>query len=192
VQIYDQYDILIFFKKLETNFIYCSLIAKGGDAVDDFENIYDEFFNDVYKFVLSLCHNQSMAEEVTQDTFCKAMENSDKFKGDCSLFVWLCQIAKNTYFSLYKKQRRYVSLEYAESAAEFSDIESKYIDKETAQRLYQLLHSLSEPYKEVFMLRLFGELPYSQIGELFGKTDSWARLVFYRAKKELWRQLNDE
>ncbi len=161
--------------------------------MEDFGKIYKEFFYDVYRYVLSLCHDQSVAEEVTQAAFCKAMENCDSFKGGCSLFVWLCQIAKNTYFTFHKKQKRCVSESvYEGTLIELPYLESRYIDKEASKRLYQLLHNLSEPYKEVFMLRVFGELPYSQIGELFGKTDSWARLVFYRAKKELWRQINDE
>ena len=158
----------------------------------DFENIYNEYFHDVYKYMLSLCQNETMAEEVTQATFCKAMESIDSFKGKCSLFVWLCQIAKNTYFTLYKKQKRRVSeSEFETSIVALPDFESEYIDSETSKRLHQLLHELSDPYKEVFMLRVFGELPYSQIGELFSKTDSWARLIVYRAKKELWRRLNE-
>lgn len=158
----------------------------------DFETVYNEYFHDVYRYMLSLCQNETMAEEVTQTTFCKAIESIDGFKGKCSLFVWLCQIAKNTYFTLYKKQKRYVSeSELDTSMVVLPDFESEYIDGEISKRLYQLLHQLSEPYKEVFMLRVFGELPYSQIGELFNKTDSWARLIFCRAKKELWRQLNE-
>ena len=158
-----------------------------------FGTIYHEFFHDVYQYVLSLCRDESMAAEVTQATFCKALEHFDGFKGECSLFVWLCQIAKNTYFTLYKKRKRWASeSEIGEIPGTMPDFEGQYLDRETANRLYQLLHGLEEPYKEVFLLRVFGELPYRQIGELFGRTDSWARLVFYRAKKELWRQLNEE
>lgn len=156
----------------------------------DFGKVYDEFFHDVYRYVFSLCHDRSTAEEITQAAFCKAMESFDSFKGNCSLFVWLCQIAKNTYFTWYKKQKRYVSeSEYSAPSVGSPDFESQYIDKEDSKRIYQLLHDLREPYKEVFMLRVFGELPFSQIGELFGKTDSWARLIFFRGKKEIWRQL---
>lgn len=153
----------------------------------DFEQIYNEYFHDVYKYVLSLCQNETIAEDVTQETFCKAMDHLDTFKGHCRIFVWLCQIAKNTYFTLYKKNKRYVS----ESAIHLPDLEYTYMDNETSMQLHKLLHQLNEPYKEVFMLRVFGELSYSQIGELFSKTDSWARLVFYRAKKELWGRLNE-
>lgn len=155
----------------------------------DFGKIYTEYFSDVYKYILSLCRNESLAEEVTQETFFKAMRNIDKFNGDCKLYVWLCQIAKNTYFTLVKKQKHIASDEDVEHQDFSADIESVYLDKENARRLHILLHNLNEPYKEVFTLRVFGELPFSQIGELFGKTDSWARLIFYRAKKQLQEDL---
>jgi RNA polymerase sigma factor, sigma-70 family len=153
--------------------------------VTDFEKIYTEFFHDVYKYVLTLCRNETVAEEVTQETFFKAMRHIDRFNGSCKLYVWLCQIAKNTYFSFLKKQRRTAPDIDADFLYSVSDLEKDYVDKETARRLYFLLHNLSEPYREVFTLRVFGELSFLQIGELFGKTDSWARLVFYRAKKQL-------
>ena len=155
-----------------------------------FENIYNEYFYDVYKYILSLCQNETTAEEVTQATFCKALEGIDSFRGNCSHFVWLCQIAKNTYFTLYRKQKNCApESELDASMTACPDFESEYMDKETARRLHQLLHGLPEPYKEVFMLRVFGELPYSQIGELFGRTASWARVIFYRAKKQIMEAL---
>lgn len=151
----------------------------------DFGEIYAEHFTDVYKYVLTLCRNEAIAEEVTQETFFKAMRNIDQFSGSCKLYVWLCQIAKNTYFSLSKKKKRLAPGIDADSPDIASDLEGDYLDKEATRQLHVLIHNLNEPYKEVFTLRIFGELPFSQIGELFGKTDSWARLVFYRAKKQL-------
>ena len=129
--------------------------------------------------------NEAAAEEITQETFFKAMQHINKFNGSCKLYVWLCQIAKNTYFTLYKKKKSVVSdLDTYIPDISFN-LETDYLDKDTAKRLHIKLHNLSEPYKEVFTLRVFGELPFSQIGELFGKTDSWARLIYYRAKKQL-------
>ena len=151
----------------------------------DFEKIYTEYFSDVYKYVLTICRNGAIAEEVTQETFFKAMRHINQFNGSCKLYVWLCQIAKNTYFSLSNKQK-WISPDIDEDFPDTtSDLERDYLDKDTARRLHVLLHNLNEPYKEVFTLRVFGELPFSQIGELFEKTDSWARLIFYRAKKQL-------
>lgn len=149
----------------------------------DFGEIYTEYFFDVYKYVLTLCRNEAIAEEITQEAFFKAMRHIDDFNGNCKLYVWLCQIAKNTYFSLSKKQKRMAP--DADFPDATFDLEKEYFDKEAARQLHFLLHDLNDPYKEVFTLRIFGELPFSQIGELFGKTDSWARLIFYRAKKQL-------
>jgi RNA polymerase sigma-70 factor (ECF subfamily) len=161
----------------------------GGEKVTDFGELYTEHFSDVYKYVLTLCRNEAIAEEVTQETFFKALRNIDQFNGSCKLYVWLCQIAKNTYFSLSKKQKRMAPDIDTDFPDITSDLERDYFDKEAAKKLHVLLHNLNEPYKEVFTLRVFGELPFSQIGELFGKTDSWARLIFYRAKKQLQEEM---
>nr|WP_301281489.1 RNA polymerase sigma factor [Anaerocolumna aminovalerica] len=78
---------------------------KGGENVTEFEEIYSEYFEDVYRYVLCLCRNESIAEDITQETFFKALKNIDSFKGDCKMSVWLCQIAKNSYFSYLKKEQ---------------------------------------------------------------------------------------
>lgn len=160
--------------------------------VADFEAIYVEHFHNVCKYVFSLCRDEAVAEEITQEAFCKAMEHLSRFDGKCTLYVWLCQIAKNTYFTYAKKQKHYVpETDIGLSKQTETDFESMLFDKETAWQFHKLLHQLNEPYKEVFLLRIFGELPFSQIGELFGKSDSWARLIFYRAKKELRRGFDE-
>lgn len=149
----------------------------------DFEVIYSQYFADVYKYTLSLCRNENLAEEITQETFFKALKSIDKFKGDCKIRVWLCQIAKNTYFSLCQKNK-YITDKCGEEN-EGECIEQKLINSETVWQIHKILHFLEEPYKEVFSLRAFGELPFSQIAELFGKTESWARVTFHRAKIKL-------
>lgn len=149
--------------------------------MQDFDNIYSEYFSEVYKFVLSLCQNPSLAEEITQEAFFKTLKSIDSFKGNCSLSTWLCKIAKNTFLSYTRKENRRTDypLEFIPSE---DNIEARLSDKETAYAIYQVLHTLKEPYKEVFWLRTFGELSFSQIGELFDKTESWARVTYYRAK----------
>lgn len=156
-----------------------------------FEDIYREHFPGVFRYVYSLCRNESLAEELTQEAFFKAMENLDKFRGETRMFVWLCQIAKNTYFSYTRKQKHHAAPETMDTMAADTDLEEAFFDKETAQSLLQLLHDLSEPYKEVFTLRVYGQLPFAQIGQLFGKTDSWARLIYYRAKQEIRRNYHE-
>lgn len=145
----------------------------------DFEVIYSDYFSDVYKYALSLCHNETLAEEITQETFFKALKGIGNFKGQCKMRVWLCQIAKNIYFSLCHRNKE-TRDEPQENKVQY--IEQRLINKETAWEIHKKLHFLDEPYKEVFTLRVFGELPFLQIAELFGKTESWARVTFHRAK----------
>ena len=66
-------------------------------------------------------------------------------------------------------------------------------DKELAILIHRYIHELGEPYKEVFNLRVFAELPFKEIGGLFGKSDAWARVTFARAKlKVIERMEQDE
>lgn len=157
---------------------------QGGENVQNFENIYNQYFRDVYTFVLSLSRNQTIAEEVTQETFFKAIKSIDKFKGNCKINVWLCQIAKNTYFSYIEKQKRFEPNDITEKAMNIN-IEETLVNKEDALLIHKALHSLDEPYKEVFTLRVFGELSFAQISQLFEKTESWSRVTFHRAKQKI-------
>lgn len=159
--------------------------------MNDFEEIYNAYFRDIYLFVFSLSRNETVAEEITQETFFKALKKIDSFKGQCKISVWLCQIAKNTYFSYVEKQKRFEPERVLEKAGQ-DDIEAVLLDKDTALGIHKALHHLNEPYKEVFTLRVFGELSFAQISQLFEKTESWARVTFYRAKQKIQDSLKEE
>lgn len=155
----------------------------------DFNEIYKLYFRDVYKYVLSLSRNEAIAEEITQETFFKALRNIDKFEGKCKLYVWLCQIAKNCYFTFVKNEQKSTMLNETQETANEVNIEQSLLTKESALEIHKALHSLEEPYKEVFTLRVFGELSFQQIGILFEKTESWARVTYHRAKTKLKERL---
>lgn len=165
-----------------TNCWFLSLINRWEvKNVQDFEEIYVQYFSKVYKFVLTLCQNSSLSEEITQETFFKALKSINKFNQKCKLETWLCKIAKNTYFDYLKKHG--LKAEYPlENLSYDYDTEERFFDKETAYDLHKVLHRLKEPYKEVFLLRVFCELSFLQIGELFEKSENWARVTYYRAK----------
>lgn len=146
----------------------------------DFDIIYTEYFFRVYKFTLVLCKSSELAEEITQQTFFKALKNINDFNEKCNIGTWLCTIAKNTYFDYLKKHRNVSS--YFEFTSLNNYIEEQFFDKETAMEIHKILHKLKEPYKEVFWQRTFGELSFSQIGILFDKSENWARVTYYRAK----------
>lgn len=161
------------------------------DESDELEGVYDQYFHDVYIFVLSLSRDEQIAEEITQETFFKALKRIDQFRGGCKISVWLCQIAKNTYFSYMDGQRRFASMAAQEEEGSIN-LEQKLIDQTEALRVHKVLHVLNEPYKEVFMLRLFGELSFNHISQIFGRTESWARVTYHRARLRIQNLLMED
>ena len=161
----------------------------------ELEEIYKTYFQDVYYFVLAMNKDPHIAEEITQETFFKALEKIDQFRGDCDVRVWLCQIAKNTLYDHLKKQKKQLlgdeKLEKIESAGG-ELLEEKLAQRSQAMEIHKVLHGLSEPYKEVFSLRTFGELKFSEIGMLFGKSENWARVTYYRARVKIREELEYE
>ena len=156
----------------------------------DFDELYNESADYVYRYVLSLCRNNHIAEDITSETFLKAIKASDSFKGDCHVRVWLCQIAKNTYFNI-AKQNKFIA-EMPADIQSGEDLEFNLLDRTQAFEIHRALHHLDEPYKEVFSLRFFAELSFAEIGELFKKSESWARVTFYRAKNKIKEAIEND
>ena len=156
------------------------------------EELYRTYFDIVYRYIRSVSRDGSLAEEVTQETFFKALKKADQFRGDCDVRVWLCQIAKNTLYDHLKKQKKQLlgdeKLEKIESAGG-ELLEEKLAQRSQAMEIHKVLHRLSEPYKEVFSLRTFGELNFREIGMLFGKSENWARVTYYRARVKIREEL---
>ena len=159
------------------------------------EELYRTYFDIVYRYIRSVSQDGSLAEEVTQETFFKALKKADQFRGDCDVRVWLCQIAKNTLYDHLKKQKKQLlgdeKLEKIESAGG-ELLEEKLAQRSQAMEIHKVLHRLSEPYKEVFSLRTFGELTFREIGMLFGKSENWARVTYYRARVKIREELEHE
>lgn len=151
----------------------------------DFVEVYDLYFRDVYRFAFSLCRNELIAEEITQETFYKALTKLDQFDDKCKITVWLCQIAKNTYISMCRKNKQIERLSEFNTQMNCDSIEDIYCQKESSDAIRQAIHTLDEPFGEVFSLRMFGDLTYKQIGTLFGKTETWARVTYHRAKLKI-------
>lgn len=160
----------------------------------EFEQIYNAYFNHVYLYIRKLSGNEQIAEEITSETFFKAMRSIDNFRNDCDFRVWLCQIAKNTYYSYLKKQKRINSVEDLELENiidPHSLIDEKIITQEQTIEIRKLLHTIPEPYKEVFMWRVFADLNFKQIGQIFEKSDNWACVTYHRARAMIKNRLED-
>lgn len=146
----------------------------------------------VYRYVLALCHQETEAQDITQETFLKAMKGADRFGGDSSLYTWLCAIAKHEWLNRCKRASREVASNQLEKPDMGPLLEQQALEKDTAMQIHRVLHELKEPYKEVFSLRVFGQLSFSEIGGLFSKTESWARVTYHRARKQISAELRKE
>jgi len=157
----------------------------------DFDEIYRNYYSQVFYYLLELSGNSHIAEEITQESFFRVLEKIDTFRGECSLKTWIIQIAKNTYFS-YCKKKRTEPLNENENIADGSDFEMAISDKSAAMDIHMQLHRLADPYREVFWMRTFGELSFKEIGKIHSKTESWARVTYHRARLMLKEGYSNE
>lgn len=159
--------------------------------MSDFEKLFSENQDFIYKYLLKLCKNSELAQELTQETFFRAYINISNLRDKSKASCWLCQIAKNTYFAYYNEQKKRVPLPKDELCSHTDTPEEAFINKELTSQAMVCLHSLDEPYKEVFMLCVFGQISLKEISRLFGKSESWARVTFYRAKQKISEEMRN-
>lgn len=156
----------------------------------DFDGIYEQHAEQVYKFLLRLTGDAHLAEDLLQDTFLKAMQSVDSFDNRCKFTTWLCQIAKNTYYDAWRKKKSHPMEELSDDVETGSSFAEQVINNESAQEIRKLIHRLPEPYKEVFLLRFYGELSFREIGEIFEKSEGWGRVTYLRSREMLRTHLS--
>ena len=156
---------------------------------EDFSAVYGEYRELVRRYIFRLCRNESLADEVTQETFYRALRGWNKFRGDSSAATWLCGIARNVYYTTLRRPQE-LPLEEAEGVRG-PDIAEALVASDRQMTAQKLLHRLPEPYREVFTLRTFCQLSHAQIGELFEKSDTWARVTYFRARQMLQEAMKE-
>ena len=155
----------------------------------DYEKLYNSYYMQVYSYAVALTKNPEQAEEIAQHTFVKALSSKAGYKGKSSELTWLCSIAKNLYYDELRRNQRLSSLGENLHISSEVDIEQAVSDSDMAFRIHLVLHKLEEPYKEVFQLRVFGELSFSQIAAIFDKSESWARVTYHRARLKIQERM---
>lgn len=146
------------------------------------DETYKKYADTVFKYLVAMCGDPVLAEELTQETFFRAVKYADRFDGKVKVTTWLCTIAKNAYFTHLKKERRNSGQDiYETDIAEEKDI----LDRENCREIYKAVHRLEEPYREIVLLRVHTDMSFAEIGDIFGKSEGWARVTFYRGKEKL-------
>ena len=159
----------------------------------DIQKIYEEYSKTVYNFLLCITNNVELSEDLTQETFFCAIKGIDKFQGNCKISVWLCQIAKFLWYKHLKKEKTKIPIENFESVSDItSDLETSIVDKILKEKLYEQIDSLNITTKKVILFRICGDLSFKEIGLLMGKSESWARITFYRGKEKLKEDNSNE
>ena len=159
----------------------------------EIETIYREYFYDIFRFLLALSRNESLSEELTQETFLKALKNNDQFDGRKDIRAWLFAIARNTYYRYCKRNSIFVGEEFLEDLQDPTpQTVDLIIERETIQRIEHNACKLPEPYRQVFHLRIYGNLSFEQIGIVYGKSAGWARVTYFRARKMIQSEMEKE
>ena len=153
--------------------------------MQNMDEIYEECFETVYKYLFCLTHNSDISEELTQETFYRAVKKIDTYNGKCKISVWLCQIAKHLWYNQCRKNKRIVDTDETFDIEDPQNLEEQFIAGEEKVLLYKKMQNLDEKTREVMYLRITGELSFKEIGEILGKSENWARVTFYRGKSKL-------
>ena len=157
----------------------------------EFERIYREYFGDVELYLRASCHDELLAEELTEQVFFQALKALPKFRGDCDIRTWLCAMGRNAYLSHLRKAKPAENIGELNIPDPRRGVEERLADKDQALAVHRVLHSLPEPYKEVFSLRVFGQLSFADIGGLFGKTANWACVTYHRARQKIRDEMEE-
>lgn len=162
------------------------------------DEIYQQYARTIYRFLLSLTHNDDLAEELTQETFYQAIRTSSRYDESCTITTWLCGIARNVLYTWRRKHPPEDSIEERGDepsdalAAQDSPTETAALQAMDRVDLFQKLHGLPEPFREVLYLRIFGNLSFKEISKILGKTENWARVTFYRGKEKLLSDISPQ
>ncbi len=155
----------------------------------EFETVYRRYFTDVELYLRAICRDEHLAEELTEQVFFQALKALPRFRGDCDIRTWLCAMGRNAYFSHLRKTRPAEDLSQLQIPDPRQAVEEQIEDKDQAMAIHRCLHDLPEPYKEVFSLRVFGQLSFGDIGSLFGRTANWACVTYHRARQKIQEKM---
>lgn len=159
----------------------------------DIEKIYNNNFSAIYKYLICLTKDENLAEELAQETFYKAIENINRFRGECKITTWLCQIAKNVWINDIKKKNKIKMTEMSDEIEDYTfNLEEDYIKKEEKIILYKKILKLDKEWINIFYLRLYGNMTFDEISDVIGKSSTWIRVNYYRIKQKMKEEDENE
>lgn len=156
----------------------------------DIESLYKEYFSTVYKYLYSLSNDKEISEELTQETFCRAIKTLNNFREDCKVSVWLCQIAKYCWYEELRKRKPNITLNFDIPDYELESIEDKLVNNQNKKIIYEKISNLDELTQKVMYYRIVSNMSFKEIGHILGKKENWSRVTFYRGKEKILKEVN--
>ncbi len=157
-------------------------------SMEDFNEIYIENYQLVYKYLLFLTNNKYISEELTEETFYKAIINISKFKNNSKLSTWLCKIARNLWIDEIKRKNKIAEINDKDVIV----TEDVFLEKEERMQLFKAIQKLDVLTRDVIYLKIKGDLSYKEIAEIMNTTETWVRVTFYRGKEKMKEWFNYE
>lgn len=186
---------IFFVTKREIVLLIIENVRRGGyslnDSKDSMERIYIEYSKMVYKYLFSLTHNESIAEELMQETFYQAIRCQSRYDRSCKITTWLCAIAKNQWRNYCKKHHMEESLGEELTDKPVPSSEDIVLSNMNKMEIMKALHGLKDPQREVMYLRLSADLSFREIGEIMGQSENWARVTYYRGKGRVLEEVRN-
>lgn len=146
------------------------------------DELYQQYSQIVFQFLYARCHDKSLAEDLMQETFLRAIESLDSYDKSCKLSTWLCQIAKHLLYQHWSKTNRARLEELDETLESAHNTEQHALARVELADVWEKLQTLPPDTRKTVELRVLGGLSYREIGRVLGKSENWARVTFYRAK----------
>ena len=167
-----------------------NILEERRIILESFEEVYEKYYKRLWCFLYKLSGDRSLAEEITQETLYKAFLHMEQYKGKSNIFTWFCGIAKNNWILEFKRQKRFLDFELSFKLSTNSNVEQEIVDKQMLVQLRKEIYQLPEPYRTVCILKIYAELSYGDIALEFKKSESWARVTFFRGKTMLIERMN--
>ena len=160
---------------------------------NEVESLYREYSGDVYRYLLYMCRNPHVAEDLCQSTFLKVISGIRGFRGSCPVKTWIFTIARHEYFHWLRANPATEELreDWKEMAHGGADVAEQYEKREQAARGFSYINALEETHRSLMTLRLVNELSFREIGTVLQRTENWARVTFMRDKCRLIRYLEE-
>lgn len=155
----------------------------------DIEQFYKSNYHIVYCYLFSLCQDIHTAEDLTSETFLRAIQKIDAYDDRIKASTWLCTIGRNLYRNALKRESRRTDLEQV-ILSNPDTPEDALLRKETVSLLIKAIQELEEPKRQVFLLRQQG-LSFREIGDALGKTETWARVSYFRIKESIIQRMEE-